>query len=422
MYLIGNRNTLTGQDGMWHDVLGILEEHNAIGSSLQICCQNHPETIALVETPEDFEKYACYGGCTLPCPFRMECGHVCPKKCHPQGHDAVRCVQSCRRTPMGCPFQHTCTRLCYQECGKCDSEVDGVILPCTHRNTLPCWQAVDPLQVYCQEMVNLVMPCCFHERQIMCGKQTEYDEKLSLCVERCDRPLKCKHLCQGKCGVCVNLSAKRLGVSAKNLAQGQVDQHMLECTYRCKRQLVNLCGHTCNQPCHDFFGTQCGDKACGKPCTLSCEHSRCKRPCGEPCTPCIEPCTWNCEHQGRCDLVCSAPCARLPCNLRCSKLLPCKHICPGVCGEDCRPFQKFCVECNPDESILGAVVDLIGFQTLREVDLNQQPLIALPCGRHVLCVDSADGWMEIDKVYSKDPDTGKFNLINSITILSKLFL
>jgi superfamily I DNA and/or RNA helicase len=40
MYLIGNSITLTGQDGMWRDVVGIIQEHNSIGPTLQICCQN----------------------------------------------------------------------------------------------------------------------------------------------------------------------------------------------------------------------------------------------------------------------------------------------------------------------------------------------------------------------------------------------
>jgi hypothetical protein len=390
MYLIGNSTTLTGQDGMWRDIVGIFEEHKSIGPTLQICCQNHPDTRASIATPEDFQRHACDGGCSLPCQFRMECGHVCPKMCHPGGHDSIRCVQLCRRTPPGCPFQHACTRLCHQECGQCNVEVDDVLLPCGHSNTLPCWQAADPQPTFCRELITIVMPCCYHKLKIECGKRGEFDEGLSICEECCNQPLKCKHPCQSKCGKCVKLSAERLGVSPKSLSHDKVDQHEDNCNVKCTRPLVNLCGHPCNEPCHEFFGSQCGLQTCKKPCTLSCDHSSCKKLCGVPCIPCVEPCRWYCEHQGRCELVCSAPCVRLPCNLRCSKLLPCRHVCPGVCGEDCSLFKRFCVECSQDESLLSTVVDLISFQTLGEVDLDANPLIAFPCGKHVLCVDSAD--------------------------------
>lgn len=49
--------------------------------------------------------------------------------------------------------------------------------------------------------------------------------------------------------------------------------------------------------------------------------------------------------QGRCDLPCGAPCRRLPCNQRCTKLLSCGHRCPSLCGEPC-PNKKFCIKCG----------------------------------------------------------------------------
>ena len=32
------------------------------------------------------------------------------------------------------------------------------------------------------------------------------------------------------------------------------------------------------------------------------------------CSSCIHDCDWQCEHKGRCPLVCGAPCVRIPCN------------------------------------------------------------------------------------------------------------
>jgi hypothetical protein len=79
------------------------------------------------------------------------------------------------------------------------------------------------------------------------------------------------------------------------------------------------------------------------------------------------------------------------------------------------------VDCSQDQALLNTVVDLITFQTLGEVDLNANPLIAFPCGKHVLCVKSADAWMGIDAVYVKDPATGDFAGIKSIVVSTESF-
>jgi hypothetical protein len=71
--------------------------------------------------------------------------------------------------------------------------------------------------------------------------------------------------------------------------------------------------------------------------------------------------------------------------------------------------------------VLGNVVDLITFKTLSQIDLDSNPLIAFPCGKHVLCVESADGLMGIDKVYEKDPETGEFTGTKSIVVSTQSF-
>ena len=146
MYLIGNSQTVTGQDGMWREIVQIFHEHDRIGPNLHLRCQNHPQTIAAISNPADFETHACDGGCSLPCNARLDCGHVCPKKCHPGGHVGIKCVQPCCRTPPGCPFQHVCSKLCHQNCGTCTEKVAGILLPCGHLNTLICSQAAAPEQ------------------------------------------------------------------------------------------------------------------------------------------------------------------------------------------------------------------------------------------------------------------------------------
>ena len=67
MYVLGHSASLlrdrTSQ--MWQAVLELLREGGAVGPALPLRCPNHPETVTLVSTPEEFEALAGDGGCTL---------------------------------------------------------------------------------------------------------------------------------------------------------------------------------------------------------------------------------------------------------------------------------------------------------------------------------------------------------------------
>ena len=84
-------------------------------------------------------------------------------------------------------------------------------------------------------------------------------------------------------------------------------------------------------------------------------------------------------------MPCSAPCNRLPCNKRCTKLLPCGHQCPGLCSEDC--LLEYCRECGIK---LDAQVDMIEFKEYGDIDLDETPVIALACG-HFFTAQTLDG-------------------------------
>ncbi|KAG9063296.1 hypothetical protein KI688_004178 [Linnemannia hyalina] len=90
-----------------------------------------------------------------------------------------------------------------------------------------------------------------------------------------------------------------------------------------------------------------------------------------------------------------------------SKTLSCGHQCPSVCGERCPPL-KFCVECKSDPSVMEMIVDLIMQEPLSDVDVNEDPLLVLPCG-HALVMSSLDGLMEMNAYYEEDinPLTGE---------------
>ena len=118
---------------------------------------------------------------------------------------------------------------------------------------------------------------------------------------------------------------------------------------------------------------------------IACKHSRCTLRCYEACAPCVERCTWSCSHQENCTLPCSAPCNRLPCNERCTDLLPCGHQCPGICGEDC--LTEYCKECRMK---LDAQVDMLEFKDYAEIDPDEKPVVALACG-HFFTAETLDG-------------------------------
>ncbi len=71
---------------------------------------------------------------------------------------------------------------------------------------------------------------------------------------------------------------------------------------------------------------------------------------------------------------------------------------------------QWCVECaqsKNDEALLDTVVDFLEFSTLRDVKLDEDPLVVFPCG-HVFPISTADGFMGMDEVYERDQGTGLY--------------
>jgi hypothetical protein len=104
-------------------------------------------------------------------------------------------------------------------------------------------------------------------------------------------------------------------------------------------------------------------------------------------------------------MPCSALCDRLPCDIRCTKLLPCGHQCPGLCGEECP--ADICQQCGmrADEE-----PDLIMMSPYNDIDLNDTPIVVLGCkGRHFFTVETLDGTIGMKDVYNVDPKSGAYS-------------
>lgn len=328
LYCIGNMRML-GKVPLWSKIIHTLREKGNIGRSLTLCCQNHPETITSVSTAADFSKVP-EGGCSHPCEFRLDCGHVCTRACHPYDlqHKKYQCLKPCQK--VLCTEGHRCPLLCYEPCGPCMVIVEKIVPKCGHLQMIPC--SCPGSKFICQEPCKKKLNCghtcnkccgqecttrcpelvtvflqCGHRQKVQCWitDATKHQKSVE-CMAKCSVKLECGHECSGSCHTCFG---------------GRFHK---PCKSPCKRYLI--CSHKCQQPCT----TEC--PPCQLDCQNHCVHSRCKKKCGERCSPCAEPCEWRCKHY-QCTNLCHEPCNRPRCNVPCTKLLRCGHPCIGFCGE-----------------------------------------------------------------------------------------
>ncbi|TRY97417.1 hypothetical protein DNTS_016604 [Danionella cerebrum] len=254
--------------------------------------------------------------------FRLECGHVCTRMCHPYDadHKKFMCLKECPK--VLCELEHKCPLRCYETCKKCRVPVDKIIPSCQHHQKVPCHQ--EPKDFKCQVQVPTELKCG-HMQEEPC-----YDSRDPTvnprCLTKCGFTLKCGHSCPGTCHGC---------------KQGCLHK---ACTHKCKRILV--CSHQCREPCV----RDC--PPCSLPCQNRCVHSKCEKTCGQPCAPCREPCIWQCPHHS-CTKLCHEPCDRPPCSVSCPKYLPCGHPCIGLCGETCPDKCRICHKDKVTEIFFG---------------------------------------------------------------------
>lgn len=376
LYCLGNMEMFS-KVKLWSGILHTLREKGQVGHALTLSCQNHPEKRTLVSCADDFANVP-EGGCNKPCEFRLDCGHVCVRMCHPYDveHKNYRCEKACPK--VRCELGHRCPHRCYQECGKCMVPLEKIVPQCQHKQKMPCHQ--DPAsfvcKVPCKKMLN-----CGHQCQASCGElcttfckvivpmtlkcghtqdeacSTRHVSREPNCRAKCNTVLKCGHPCPGTCHGCL---------------QGRFHR---SCRHQCQRILP--CSHQCRVPCTR------GCPPCTLPCENQCVHSKCKKKCGQPCAPCTEPCQWQCPHH-RCSKLCHEPCDRPPCSEKCDKQLPCGHPCIGLCGDSC---PNKCRICHHDE------VAEIFFGSEDEPDAR---FVQLDCG-HIIESTAMDQYMSMDE-------------------------
>ncbi|KAJ8267933.1 hypothetical protein COCON_G00131050 [Conger conger] len=342
LFCISNMTMLSSVP-LWSKIMAVLSRNQQIGKALMLRCENHPATITEVSKQEDFLKVPL-GGCGVPCEYRLDCGHVCTRLCHPtdSDHKLFKCTKPCSKTL--CQDGHRCPKKCSEECGECQVIVTRTMPKCGHEQEVPCSHSLDSFicQVPCNKMLQCGHLCvrgcgesctrncpqrvtvpldCGHQRVMQCHVKQEVDnnQEQVKCWKKCDAELECGHICLGSCFQCAGGSMH------------------LPCASPCNTQMI--CFHRCQQKC------QQGCMPCSKPCQTQCYHRKCPKLCSEACPPCTDPCGWRCKHH-ECTRLCHEPCDRPPCNVACYRKLKCGHSCIGMCGEPC---PNKCRVCNADE-------------------------------------------------------------------------
>lgn len=281
-YCIGNFSLLAEKSELWKRIAQDMRDQNAIGEALELVCTKHPDRKIHARVADDF-KSAPEGGCTLPCKFRLPCGHSCTRVCHPEDsdHALYKCQKDCS-TEVCSEHQTKCSKKCHfgEVCLLCPVEVEKKIPKCGHQQLVPCGISVETFK--CQKKCWNYLPCrhlcpgkcweecalfqcekivqkrfeCGHEIEKPCWEVSEYAQ----CEEPCRATLDCGHPCIGNCREC---------------KQGRIH---VPCEADCNRKRV--CLHPCKEPCT----TNC--PPCPEKCENRCYHSRCPRQCMEACAPC----------------------------------------------------------------------------------------------------------------------------------------
>ena len=350
LFVIGNFAMLASKSSMWDKIITKAITRKQIGRFLRLYCRNHPEKLIDASIAKDFER-APDGGCREPCIYRLQCGHLCQKSCHPNDpeHVRIRCQKSCEKL-LCADKSHICQRKCHfgDDCGPCMVKVEKIIPSCNHEQLVEC--SIDAADFMCLLPVEKELPCG-HQAEVACGMNINHVK----CAASCEVLLACGHTCKGDCNTC---------------HQGRLHKR---CHEPCMRVLV--CSHVCKELC----SLEC--PPCRKTQDHECPHKSTKLHCGDVAVQCKKSSLIKCSH-GKTFNLCQEVNEREPCNMPCSKMLEkCGHPCIGLC---CEPCPSLCRICNKKEMKLS----FLGTRQLKNacfVELTE-------CS-HIFEVEYLDRWM-----------------------------
>ncbi|XP_013414142.1 NFX1-type zinc finger-containing protein 1-like [Lingula anatina] len=399
-YCIGNVSLMARKSSLWKKLVNKLKERQQVGTKLTLFCQNHPKTKYHVSKKEDFQHVAD-GGCQLPCEFRLECGHVCARRCHPYDldHKLYKCEKPCEKP---CDIGHkTCKRKCFEICSPCSFIVNARLPKCHHEILTECHRDPDNIicPIPCERLLNCGHECknlcsepctvqCEREvlKHLLCGHSCllpcHQDETLVRCDFMVEKQLPCTHVANVPCHTDVtNIECQQpitVRLPCAHHIEVKCHERYAALSRRCTVFVERLlpCGHTGIMSCHLELGhykcrqkmmltfpkcnhqveVKCAtrEKVLLKGCevkvqrTLSCGH-RVKASCGKAEKELVEACPAVCRKTRSCGHTCEGTCGscrqgtlHIPCSSPCLLVYPCGHICKEKCSAVCKPCSVGC--------------------------------------------------------------------------------
>ncbi|CAH0548130.1 unnamed protein product [Brassicogethes aeneus] len=370
LYIIGNMELLAANSEIWPKVKETLVNQEAIGESLPLVCQVHPNKKTLVNCKEDFLQVK-RGGCDLQCNGSWSCGHECKMLCHVinRDHAVSRCLEPCTKLLCDSNPEHKCLKECYKDCGPCTYRVLRDLV-CGHQVSLECH--IDHTNYKCREPVKTKLPCGH-----------EADKPCHMHVDKFRCPLPCDYQCRQPC------QKFRKGCTT------EADHHRCRrlCFQECDPCLVEV--KKTRTVCPHFYRVPCNldvDKiVCKKPCTktVQCGH-KCKNKCSEPCGLCtykVDKVVPDCGHKIK--VACHEEADRKFCLGQCPRQLQCGHTCTKRCKETCTTECKEIVACevnSPCGHVIKQMPCYINTKVTRgSTDINLLDFCKEPCGTTLKC-------------------------------------
>ncbi|XP_068247242.1 NFX1-type zinc finger-containing protein 1-like [Palaemon carinicauda] len=391
LYIMGNMEQLQESSELWSDIQSDLTDMEAIGSSLAIKCENHPDVVSQVSSDKDILLKHPEGGCRKPCSVPLpKCGHRCPKTCHilDSEHVEVRCPLPCPL--VTCERKHPCPQKCWEKCNPCIVPVLKTFT-CGHTHNVQCHTYYE--KHLCSTRVEKVLPDCQHKAHMAC----HMDPAKFSCPVPCDIRLPCGHMCKRKCHV------KYDPDHVEYMCDQPCPRSPEGCSgnHKCKRWCYEDCGlcyipaskkAPCGHTNKVYCSTQLDEIVCEKKCKriLPCGH-HCPKLCKDPCGGCrvkVGKPVPECQHTVQ--VECSKPAEKSNCNGRCILDLPCGHKCQARCKDPCTTQCTVRVPSNY-KCPRGHVIKLPCHLSKTGTDANYSIYCSEPCGAMLDCEHRCKG-------------------------------
>ncbi|CAG8573395.1 3095_t:CDS:10 [Funneliformis caledonium] len=126
------------------------------------------------------------------CGEKLECGHLCPYKCHFDNPDHINifCRKECIKLHPEC--LHPCSKFCGEKCGDCSLVIGDIMLPsCGHLYPrAKCYETRNVDSILCHIKVSKTLPNCGHKLEVMCYESVDD----IVCKQPCGELTKCEHI------------------------------------------------------------------------------------------------------------------------------------------------------------------------------------------------------------------------------------